>query len=166
MVATECTLLSTIAKSKNLKSKQIKSGTICIRKKKTLKILRYFERPAANITFKLFMCEYTCINNTQDYTALKPPFTIWWTSLHVIKCISIPWLHKTTSYRHVKVLAIFGLFWFSYKYKQCCDDYFVTNKYISALAGVAQWIKCQPANQRVAGSIPNQGTSLGWGPCP
>ena len=30
-----------------------------------------------------------------------------------------------------------------------------------ALAGVAQWIECQPANQRVAGSIPSQGTCLG-----
>ena len=26
-----------------------------------------------------------------------------------------------------------------------------------ALAGVAQWIECQPANQRVAGSIPGLG---------
>ena len=26
----------------------------------------------------------------------------------------------------------------------------------SALAGVAQWIECQPANQRVAGLIPSQ----------
>ena len=25
-----------------------------------------------------------------------------------------------------------------------------------ALAGEAQWIECQPANQRVAGSIPSQ----------
>ena len=30
-----------------------------------------------------------------------------------------------------------------------------------ALAGVAQWIEGQPANQRIAGSIPNQGTCLG-----
>ena len=27
----------------------------------------------------------------------------------------------------------------------------------TALAGVAQWIECQPANQRVAGSIPSLG---------
>ena len=27
-----------------------------------------------------------------------------------------------------------------------------------ALVGVAQWIECQPANQRVAGSMPSQGT--------
>ena len=33
-----------------------------------------------------------------------------------------------------------------------------------ALAGVAQWIECGPANQRVAGSIPSQGTCLGRGP--
>ena len=35
------------------------------------------------------------------------------------------------------------------------------------LAGVAQWIECQPANQRVTSSIPSQGTCLGqvpsWG---
>ena len=32
---------------------------------------------------------------------------------------------------------------------------------VSALAGVAQWTVCGPANQRVAGSIPSQGTCLG-----
>ena len=30
-----------------------------------------------------------------------------------------------------------------------------------ALASVAQWIECQPANQTVTGSIPSQGTCLG-----
>ena len=30
-----------------------------------------------------------------------------------------------------------------------------------ALAGVAQWIECWPANQRVTNWIPNQGTRLG-----
>ena len=35
-----------------------------------------------------------------------------------------------------------------------------------ALAGVAQWIECRPANQRVAGSIPSQDTCLGCGPGP
>ena len=34
---------------------------------------------------------------------------------------------------------------------------------LSALAGVAQWTVCRPANQRVAGSIPSQGTCLGCG---
>ena len=34
------------------------------------------------------------------------------------------------------------------------------------LAGVAQWIECQPANQRVAGSIPSQATRLGHEPGP
>ena len=29
-----------------------------------------------------------------------------------------------------------------------------------ALAGVAQWIECQPENQMVAGSIPSQSTCL------
>ena len=32
-----------------------------------------------------------------------------------------------------------------------------------ALAGVALWIEYRPANQRVAGSIPGQGTCLGYG---
>ena len=30
-----------------------------------------------------------------------------------------------------------------------------------SLAGVAQWIECLPADQRVTGSIPSQGTCLG-----
>ena len=33
-----------------------------------------------------------------------------------------------------------------------------------ALAGVAQWVEHQPVNQKVAGSIPSQGTCLGGGP--
>ena len=37
-------------------------------------------------------------------------------------------------------------------------------KTVRALAGVAQWIECEPANQRVIGSIPSQGTCLGCGP--
>ena len=36
----------------------------------------------------------------------------------------------------------------------------------AALADVAQWIERQPANQRVTGSIPCQGTCLGCGPGP
>ena len=35
-----------------------------------------------------------------------------------------------------------------------------------ALAGVAQWIECGPANQRVASSIPSDGTCLGCRPGP
>ena len=40
-----------------------------------------------------------------------------------------------------------------------------------ALAGVAQWIEGWPMNQKIAGSIPSQGTCLGcrpgpqWGEC-
>ena len=34
------------------------------------------------------------------------------------------------------------------------------------LAGMSQWIKCQPVKQRVAGSIPSQGTCLGYRPGP
>ena len=32
---------------------------------------------------------------------------------------------------------------------------------ILALAGVVQWNECQPANQKVIGSIPSQSTCLG-----
>ena len=35
-----------------------------------------------------------------------------------------------------------------------------------ALAGVAQWIECWPANQKVAGLIPSQGTCLCFGQVP
>ena len=44
-----------------------------------------------------------------------------------------------------------------------CNTDFVK---IPALAGVAQWIEHGPANQKVAGLIPSQGTCLGWGPDP
>ena len=36
----------------------------------------------------------------------------------------------------------------------------------AALAGVAQWIECQPAHQRITGSIPSQGMYLGCRPGP
>ena len=35
-----------------------------------------------------------------------------------------------------------------------------------ALDGIVQWIEHGPVNQRVAGSIPSQGTCLGCGPDP
>ena len=35
-----------------------------------------------------------------------------------------------------------------------------------ALAAMVQWTERLPANQRVAGSIPSQGTYLGGGPGP
>ena len=35
-----------------------------------------------------------------------------------------------------------------------------------ALADIAQWIEYGPVNQRVASSIPSQGTCLGCGPDP
>ena len=35
-----------------------------------------------------------------------------------------------------------------------------------ALAGVAQWTECWPANQTVTGLIPSQVTCLGFGPSP
>ena len=41
-----------------------------------------------------------------------------------------------------------------------------TERWLWALAGVAQWIERRPANQRVANSIPSQGTCLGGRPGP
>ena len=43
------------------------------------------------------------------------------------------------------------------------DLILITN---TSLAGVAQWIECQPTSQRVTGSIPSQGPCLGCGPGP
>ena len=42
----------------------------------------------------------------------------------------------------------------------------VKKKERGALADKAQWIEHQPVNQRVAGSIPSQGTCLGCRPGP
>ena len=44
--------------------------------------------------------------------------------------------------------------------------YYLKKKLYVSLAGAAQWIECQPANQKIAGSIPSQGTCLGGGPDP
>ena len=49
--------------------------------------------------------------------------------------------------------------------KFCVAEYLYKNVH-KALAGVAQWIEFQPVNQRVAGSIPSQGTRLGCRPGP
>ena len=49
-------------------------------------------------------------------------------------------------------------------YAHCCTVN-GSLKYL-ALAGVAQWIERLPVNQRVIGSIPSQGTCLGYGPRP
>ena len=44
--------------------------------------------------------------------------------------------------------------------------YFKRFFFFFALVGVAQWIERRPANQRVAGSLPSQGTCLACGPSP
>ena len=41
-----------------------------------------------------------------------------------------------------------------------------TKRRHAALAGVAQWVECWPANQRVTSSIPNWDTCLGYRPDP
>ena len=48
---------------------------------------------------------------------------------------------------------------------KCYLIFIYLNSYF-VLAGVAQWIECQPANQRVTGSIPSQGTCVGCRPGP
>ena len=45
-------------------------------------------------------------------------------------------------------------------------EFYLNKKENLVLASVAQWTEHQPAKQRVAGSIPSQGTSLGCGPGP
>ena len=40
----------------------------------------------------------------------------------------------------------------------------ISQKTLSVLAGVAQWIERQLLNGKVVGSIPGQGTGLGCGP--
>ena len=37
---------------------------------------------------------------------------------------------------------------------------------MKALAGVAQWMEHQPVSQKVTGSVPHQGTCVGFGPGP
>ena len=54
--------------------------------------------------------------------------------------------------------------WALSKYEWISRKLFHLFKINWALAGVAQWIERWPANQRVAGSIPSQGTCLGF--CP
>ena len=54
---------------------------------------------------------------------------------------------------------------YSYDPGYCLELLLVQNLY-SALAGVAQWVECQPVNQRVTSSIPSQGARLGCGPGP
>ena len=53
------------------------------------------------------------------------------------------------------------LFWFLKLLSRACSK-----RGLFALAGVAQWIEHQPANQRVASSSPSQGTCLGCRPGP
>ena len=44
------------------------------------------------------------------------------------------------------------------------QGYIKYNLKTTTLAGVAQWIELWTMNQRLAGSIPSQGTCLGCGP--
>ena len=52
-------------------------------------------------------------------------------------------------------------FWITIIYKQVLlPSQIIIQEYGRALAGMAQWIECQPAKLRVAGSPPGQGTCL------
>ena len=47
---------------------------------------------------------------------------------------------------------------------QAIHNWLLCSTAVSALAGAAQWIEHQPANQNITGLIPSQGTCLGCGP--
>ena len=57
------------------------------------------------------------------------------------------------------------LHYYYYDPVHCQQLLFIKNLYF-ALVGAAQWTECRPANQRVTGLIPSQGTCLGCGPGP
>ena len=52
------------------------------------------------------------------------------------------------------------------KWQDNCNWTAINWKKKLALAGVAQWTECRPANGKVTGSTPSQGTCLGCGPGP
>ena len=56
--------------------------------------------------------------------------------------------------------------WLSTKFKYIPCYNRLLRKFSPALAGVAQWTEQQTVKQRVASSIPSQGTCLGCGPGP
>ena len=71
---------------------------------------------------------------------------------------------KTTNV--VKCLSVEEATWwvFNVHWEILTSSLYVENLPHKALAGVAQWIEHRPANERVAGSIPSQGTGLGCRP--
>ena len=84
-------------------------------------------------------------------------------------CIHTDWILS----KHSKVILwekdnLFKLCWIAwYSYlKTILNSCHFKNLLEVALAGVAQWIKHWPANQKVASSVLSQGTCLGYGPGP
>ena len=91
--------------------------------------------------------------------------------------VTLPYLHSHTGDRqHICHLYTMIYLAFQWQTDGCvcnivyiliqkniyCDLSFVVKKIRnSALAGIGQWIELQTANQRVAGSVPSQGTCLG-----
>ena len=59
-----------------------------------------------------------------------------------------------------------GMKWYNERFHYIIQSGAQCKTYEFALAGVAQRIEHRPANQRVAGSIPSQGTCLGCRPGP
>ena len=71
-------------------------------------------------------------------------------------------LHVSHDFRAYSLLNQIHDQVFSIKYSMHHDK----EKNTRALAGVAQWMECEPANQRVVGLNPSQGTCLGCRPGP
>ena len=64
----------------------------------------------------------------------------------------------------VNYLEVFGLKLWGGRGPSTLSLLFSFTKRKTALTGVAQWIECQPENQRVASTISSQGTFLACGP--
>ena len=100
-----------------------------------------------------FICLYYSLDYTYEWNRMVSVF-LWLISLSIIPSRSI---HAVTNCK-------FSLFYGLVILHQSSSP---GNFYwIKSLAGVAQWLECQPVNHRVTGSIPSQGTCLGCRPGP
>ena len=66
----------------------------------------------------------------------------------------------------VSFSALYDLTCISVKYIQISKERIYSPKVKLVLTDVAQWIEHQPANEKVTGVIPSQGTHLICGPVP
>ena len=105
------------------------------------------------------VCTHTGKNSRRIYTRLLIEIYLWrgrimgdWKFLHYISLF--PALYQFVIIMH-------------YLYNLEIINIFLLKKILGqALAGIAQWIEHGPVKQRVAGSIPSQGTCLGCRPGP